>query len=300
MKLKNISANRILACLIAVFIFAFSMNFSFDANASNTSRIYRRYNATTGAYLGRYTLNALDVDNNVSTYSLIDTDERVVDFTKSGVVKLILNGPRGTAIASGFVVDSHTIATAGHCIWEPEIGRITKISEIRLFDANGNILKTVIPVESHVPQEFVNNEDQACDYGLITVNEDLSDYAIFDLGVALDSAINAHCTVSVTGFPVNINGTTVNSYTNNVMYTGNGTLTIPSLSDNNRLYYTTDTSGGNSGGPIYVTSSYYGTVYYTVIGIHTRGFNSDDVDQLNSGVRMTTDLLHFYKFNPNI
>lgn len=282
MKLKNVSLNRIIACLIAMFVFAFSMNFSFDANASNTSRTYNRYNAITGAYLGRYTLNALDVDNNVSTYTVIDTEDRVVDFTKSGVVKLLNSNE---FVGTGFVVNENTIATVAHCVSG------NKITEIRLFDTNGNVIKTVIPSEIHIPKSYVSG-NSVYDYALITVNDDLSDYAIFDLGVALDSAVTNHCSVSVTGFPTEINNTVVNDMTNNNMYTGQGVL---NSSTSYFLKYTADCSSGDSGAPVYITTSYYGTVYYTVIGMHsTSGSN------INSGVRMTTDLLHFYMHNPNI
>lgn len=293
MKLKNISVNRILACLIAVFIFAFSMNFSFDANASNTSRIYRRYNATTGAFLGRYMLGALNVNDNVSTYNVIGSDDRVVDFTKSGVVKLMGSDEY---IGTGFVVDSHTIATAAHCIWDYDNNSSIQISEIRLFDANGNISKTVTPVEAHIPQIYLNNKGAGYDYGVITVNEDLSDYAIFDLGVPLYSASDNELAISVTGFPKYLHNNeeeVVNSDTLDNMYTGNGVLSASNSND--VLYYTADASEGNSGGPVYITTSYYGTVYYTVIGIHTSGSSI-----VNSGVSMTTDLLHFYLNNSHI
>lgn len=296
MKLKNVSLNRIIACLIAMFIFAFSMNFSFDANASNTSRTYNIYNATTGAYIDRYTLNALDTENNTSTYSLVGNDDRVVDFTKSGVVKLMTSN---YYLGTGFVVSKNIIATAAHCV------KNKTISSIRLFDTNGNVSKTVTPVEVHIPKTYVDSNNTNYDYALITVNDDLSDYAIFDLGVALDSAISNHLSVSVTGFPSYLNDNSseiVNDYTQNSMYTGTGVLNFSTIYNNNnyKLYYTADSSGGNSGGPAYITISKYGKVYYTVVAIHTNGFNESSSEQLNSGTRMTTDLLHFYMHNPNV
>ncbi len=41
--------------------------------------------------------------------------------------------------------------------------------------------------------------------------------------------------------------------------------------------------------------SHNGVDYYTVIGIHTTGAGT-----FNAATRITTDLLHFYKNNPNI
>lgn len=291
MKLKNIPVNRITAVFIALFIAMFSMNFSFDTNASNTSRTYSIYKATTGAYIGGYTLNTLDIDDNlVSPHYVFGNDDRVIDFTKSGVVKILSSNE---FLGTGFVVNKNTIATAAHCV------KGYTVNKIKFFDSNGNVSKTITPSEVHIPKPYVSG-NSSYDYALIKVNEDLSDYAIFDLGVALDSAIDNHLSVSVTGFPNSLNNQlddNINNFTTDNMYTGIGTLT-PSTSlygKDYQLCYTADTSSGNSGSPVYITTSYYGKVYYTVIGINTTGSN-----KYNSGVRMSTDLLHFYMNNPNV
>jgi len=292
MKVKKISANRILACMTAIFVFALSMNFSsMDTSAESTSRTYKIFNAATGAYIDEYTLVTDSSNNNPRT--VIGDDDRAVDFTKSGVVKII----NATSRATGFVVDKHTIATAAHCIYDE------KMREIRLFDSNGNVSKTVTPVEVHVPQKYINDSQDSVnyDYGLITVKEDLSDYACFDLGTVLDSGIFNQLTVSVTGFPAEYNTK------EDKMYTGNGVLKYKSdvsiISEGKQktfyhdsaIFYTADSSKGNSGGPVYVTTSYKGKVYYTVIGVHNYGL----ID-INSATRMTPDLLHFYMNNPNV
>ncbi len=308
MKVKKISVNRILACMTAIFVFALSMNFSsMDTNAGSTSRTYKIFNATTGAYIDKYTLVTDSSNNNPRT--IIGNDDRVVDFTKSGVVKIM---DADDYIGSGFVVGVHTIATASHCVYDIEEKKPYKISEIRLFDANGNISKTVTPIESHVTQKYIEDAQDSVnyDYGLITVKEDLSDYACFDLGVTLDSAINNNSAISVTGFPRYFNNeydNPVNTHTLNKMYTGNGVLEnkgnfsgimrgLPkTFYADSTLFYTADSSGGNSGGPAYITTSYKNRVYYTVIGIHNHSLPG-----MNSATRITPDLLHFYMNNPNV
>lgn len=302
---------RAFACTVAACISVLSISFAFDTNASTDSssfRVYKRYNATTGAYLGDYSLTTNFSTNSDSDSDSINTvigdDDRVVDFTKSGVVKLMTSN---NYVGTGFVVDDHTIATAAHCV------KGYKISAIRLFDTDGNIEQTATPVETHIPQKYIANAQDSVnyDYALITVSEDLSAYEMFDLGVSLDTAIDNNTAVSVTGFPKYINNdyeNEVNNYTINNMYTGNGvlkyrddtTLVINSETKtfykDSALFYTTDSSGGNSGGPVYVTTSYYGEVYYTVIGIHNYGLGSIN---LNSATRMTPELLRFYLSNPN-
>ena len=81
-----------------------------------------------------------------------------------------------------------------------------------------------------------------------------------------------------------------------MMYSGNGQI----YDGNDKIItYTVDTSGGNSGGPVYLTESYKGKTYNTVIGINVAHPNVED-PKYNIGTRMTTDLIHFYTNNPNI
>ena len=169
----------------------------------------------------------------------------------------------------------------------------SKVTEINFFNSDGTPgLSITDAVEVHVPTLYVNgsySDYNPYDYALIKVNEDLSDYAIFNLGIMNDNFINKQTAVSVTGFPKKVN----NQEVHNVMYTGTGFIR---QSDDNELYYDIDTFGGNSGGPIYITSTFQGKAYYTVIGIHAYG----DANSYNGGARITTNLLQFYKNNPYI
>lgn len=251
--------------------------------------IYHVYDADSDTqYTDRtYTLSAA-TSTSASSRSIIGgTDSRQVDFSKSGVVKLIY----GDTVASGFVVDSHVIATAGHCA-------SNKIDSILLFNSDGTIALSATPVERHVPYEYLvsgNNCSFYNDYGLITVEEDLTDYIQFNLGIALDQAITNSQAVSVTGFPGTVQNQSVNTSTVHTMYTGTGVLVdsnSPGYCSIYRLKYNADTSGGNSGGPVYVTTTYGGNTYYTAIAIHTHAGNS--------GVRIDRDIICFYLNNPNI
>lgn len=47
-----------------------------------------------------------------------------------------------------------------------------------------------------------------------------------------------------------------------------------------------------------MTETRDGKTYYTVIAIHTHGFNDTTPNQYNSGARVTTNLIHFYYNNP--
>lgn len=283
--MRALSRNRIISAMVALVVFIAALcTYSSNVGASNTKRGYRIFNAQTNEYKCSYSLSALS-STDISR-SVIGPDGREIDWSKSGVCKIITStGSWGT----GFVVDEHTIATAAHCTYDKII------AEILLFDSNGNLELSATPVEYHVPIYYINqpNDDDKYryDYSLLTVEEDLSDYVCFNLGTTLDSFGTSNASLKVTGFSGDLNNT-LSVHTN---YTGIGN--ILSL-DDMQLFYNADTYGGNSGGPVYITETRLGNIYNTVLAIHTHKEHGDSAG--NRGTRITTDLLHFYYNNSNI
>lgn len=301
--------NRVISVLISILVFVLSICLPMyrvsAATNVNTIMYYNIYDVAEGYYDGYYSLSTVSTISTTSTRSVYDDDTRVVDFTKSGVVKLV----SGTSyVGTGFIVDAHTIATSAHCVYNKNTSDNysgNTVTSILVFNSNGAVVKTVTNLKQiHVPRLYIatntgSGEANPYDYALITVEEDLSDYAIFNLGVMMDNFPNTRSAVSVTGFPLTVNGSTVNSHSTHRMYTGTGTLLA---SDDYCCYYNTDTSGGNSGGPLYVTTTFNNKTYYTVIGIHGYGNVTCNGSSMryNAAIRMTTNLLQFYKNNPNL
>ena len=289
---KILNAKRAVAVFMAVLMTILSLSYTSNkTDAANIERQYYVYDAKTGEKIDEYYLDPVPSVNN--SRSVIGGDERTIDWTKSGVVKIITSTG---AFGSGFVVGDHVIATAAHCVYD--YGKAEKITKILLFDKNGKVTLEATPVESHVPYYYAKQGLETYDYALISVKEDLSDYACFDLGVPLDSFNNSNSVVTVTGFPGKWGKpgeeVTVNTDTQHMMYSGNG---LVCGGNDSLMYYTTDTSGGNSGGPVYITESIPGhNTYYTVVAIHAYRPHNDH-NQGNHGTCMTTDLIHFYSAN---
>ena len=282
MKTNIFSLKKITAVVIAFLMMILSVSYSdVQTDAANTDRDYRIFNSKTFEALGEYTLKK--VDSVYNNRDVIGTDDRVIDWTKSGVVKIIT--ARGS-FGTGFVVADHVIATAAHCVEE-------KLDKILLFDNNGNVTMEATPVQTHIPYIHQNAGSIEYDYALVTVKEDISSYACFGFGVPLDSFPDSNPKLTVTGFPGTIGESgsevTVNTTTKHMMYSGNGRLL---RQDSDRIYYDTDANYGDSGAPVYITESAYGNTYFTVVSIHSNYSYGE-----NYGVRVTTDLVHFYSAN---
>lgn len=306
----------------------------------STSETYHVFEASTGDHLlyNAYSLFDFNPIPNININEpdapdaiIGNEDDRLPIWDKSGIVKIMSPEAPDNFMGSGFVVAPHIIATAAHCVFNASAlipdnlfsqqGYI--ISEIRLFDNNGINTLTATPVECHVPWSFISNAYEGIyapsyDYALISVEEDLSDYMCFNLGVALNSAITNETNINVSGFPYYVEGIKVNDNTHDQMYWASGSLgewedyinasyyTANHLNDDRMFFYNVDTSGGNSGGPIYITKDVYDKngnnhqVYYDVIGINTSSvYTLGDYGIVSMGTRMNSELLRFYLHNTN-
>ena len=237
---------------------------------------------------------------------IVDTDDRIpeksVDFS-TGIVYLD-NG------CTGFVVGDHVIATAAHCVYKVEDeswlcsyfmfpNEVNAKGELQVNTATAKQYKFK---EAHLESLYKNNKvyDRTKDYALITVAEDLSNCYHFNLGIPYDmysSPVFGNYNLYVTGFPGE-------HTTNNVahLYTGFGKLYSGKEYRPDMLCYTTDTTGGNSGSPVYIKenvstqSQDYNLI--TVIGVHDGGIGTNI--KANNGVYFTPIHLKFYLNNNNI
>lgn len=263
-----------------------------EAADENISRAYYKYtysNGRTSPYLLRPTTTT--VTNDVSTYSVIGEDERkrITGTECTGIAQLSIGG-------TGFIIGDHHIATAAHCVYNKDYNQWVGSMTINTYNTNGILTgNTLTPIEAHIPSLYIdeNGGDQyKYDYALITVEEDLSDYFQFDLGTSysVTSTNFANIPIYVTGCPreTEVGG---DNGEDRLLYSAEGRIT--GTNNTNLLHYNTDTSGGNSGGPVYtVTRNIINNqiVYsYTALAIHAYGGNF--------GSLITKYHLHFLKNN---
>lgn len=264
---------------------------------SHSTKYYYEYDATSGKQIGnKYAVE--DVKNiSMSSSKMIIDDgiDRKKDYSKSGVVKLSYLKNGSSYVATGFVVDKNKILTSAHCVYETSNNApVTKL-KYTVYNSDGTVKNTYTAKSYHVPEEYQNENSYGTngylyDYALIEVNEDLSDYMIFDLGVARNYITTKNPKLYVTGYsgePISENKLL------DKMATGYGYLTSSKI-DNKNIYYTTDTVGGESGGPLYLEDSNGNLI---VIGINS---GENKVNIYNLAKRIDTDILNFVYNNSRL
>lgn len=258
-----------------------------DSTAVATTRTYIRHyygNAPSNA-ISEYSLTVNPLDNTTSNsnarghFGVIgEEDDRVHDYNTT-VVRL----DNGT----GFIIDDHVIATAAHCIFDYNTNEFID-GTVTIVDGNNRI--TLNPVYADICEDYTNKDDNY-DYALLYVEEDLSDYGAFNIGAFLNEYIGIDGEVTVSGFPKYIpNNATDPSRRDRYKATG-----YVESDYGMTLRYNADATSGTSGGPVYISEEYNGEEYNTVIGIH---FGSSG--GANFAVKITPDILKFYKSNSNI
>ena len=315
MCLKSVLKHLVSSILIAGIVFSSFAVRSEQLDAASGSRAYKVFNATTGTYITQYYIpqsQVLSTGNNRDAF--IPYGNNANDYNmKKGVVKLMSsNGYLGT----GFIVDDYTIATAAHCLIGSNTTTSNVISDILLFDNNDNIVQHATPEQIHIPTEWYNFangpqvfdtlEDEldhwTYDYGLITVEQNLSGYMHYKLGTTLNSFYPSSANsplnkeLKIIGYPYTSNDHYTNVTeieTGYALYYTNSSYYNPY---NALLYYSNEVTYGYSGSPIYFTETYNNHYYNTVIGIHTAG--NDPLYGVYSGVKFSDDHLTFYLNNP--
>lgn len=289
---------------------------------------YHKFNATSGAETESYQIPAANniVFSNISpTAGIINDDNRIIDYSQSGVVIITADNK---IVGTGFIVDSNKIITAAHVLYDTESNTAKKNIKYILYnsngkkiDINGNVVSNqdsymgISANSYHIPDMYMSalyydsgnsssvGNGLACglfqDYALIKVNENLSNYQSFDVGVFRNGIANKSQQIFVTGYNTTNQSTSDQNGGNSALLgkivTGSGYLcSAPGfgskITDKN-LFYDVDVLNGESGGPIYIKNS---DGSKTVVGINT------GINQLgfNIGTRFNTKILTFMFQNP--
>lgn len=292
-KIKVLNAKRCVAVFMAALMMILSLSYTkdnqIDVIAASKTRTYWRHNYSSPnlASYYQYDLTVNSINNSRTIFPPANNMKKDKD---TSVVRI--NG--GSYWGTGFIVGDHEIATAAHCVYSRSDDKFLKF-KISIIDENNNVIKTIPPHYVHINKNFEMASEgnfSPYDYAMIYVDEDLSEYGAFNLGVALDIYADNNGSVIVSGFP------NPDYYPDDykgkewgIRFKAAGNI-IGKTSD--AFQYNADTAGGCSGGPVYIEEKIIvnGELheYKTAIAINkTSG---------NWGARMTAEVLKLYGGNP--
>lgn len=236
-----------------------------------------------------------------STISSIDgiigVDERVrveatTEFPWRAIADLDVTFPNGTVTCTGFFVGPHTVATAGHCVYDPQTGEWA--SSIKVMPGRNSFdmpfgSETVYASSLRASSQWANLGNPEYDYGAIVLpnNELGNQVGSFKLMVLSDEELPGRL-VNISGYPADkfdlacllIPGC-------QLWLDGDPVATIsPKI-----INYGADTYGGQSGSPVW-----YFDAFWNVIAIHTRSFGDSTCDQdTNCGTRITQEIIQKFQ-----
>lgn len=216
------------------------------------------------------------------TFSVIGTDQRnrqedTMSFPSSAIVRITRNGD---SHCTGYMVSEDTVLTAGHCLYDP--ASKTWFDGL-LFNPGSNGLL-------HRPYGTSAASNKWTDVNWVKTGNPDSDWGVVKLEKPLGKNSGwfglRSTEGNISGTKVTLRGYPGDKWLGFQMWTMDGQILE---STSNRLCYTIDTAGGQSGSPI------YGTNDKVAIGIHTNGVGATSspcsTSPRNSGVRITPGLL---------
>lgn len=265
--------------------------------------------------LTEYTLTLPGQTETAATASIQPPTSMAVDNGETAIVKLKHSN---TKWGTGTIVGDHIIATAAHCVYDFKTGLFKDFS-IQIIDSGNTVIDTFYPKYIHIEKDYgrkyyendIEKNDYQDDYALIYVEDDLSEYGKFEIGLGLDSFVNDTTgtkRIKVSGFPEPCNWIPSGSSAGS-RYISEGSIIYKSENPSNLIFYNAITYNGDSGAPAYVDETYtFDGIQYnckTMIGIHV---NSNHLKEQNTpynshygySCKITTDKLKFYRSNPYI
>ncbi len=221
--------------------------------------------------------------NDASTYSLIGKDNRTKvedteEFPYSAICYIEIDWPDGsTSLGTAWMIYSDIAITAGHCVYSSKHGGWAE--NIKLWpgkDGYGfwnNPYGTTETTSLHTASQWTASEDEEYDWAVLELEDNIGDKTGW-FGFGWTSADLTGTEVTISGYPGE-----------HQYYQYKMTDEITRCTANKLYYNVLDTTGGQSGSPIYTS----GNVAY---GIHCYGLNSNGE---NSGTRITEWRYNYFK-----
>lgn len=217
------------------------------------------------------------------------TDERtrIVETNEAPwrmVCALAIDGPWGAFLGTGWLVGPRTIITAGHCVYDTKQmgGWANKITIAPGQDGDERPYGSFDSTKFSTVDLWVKNQDPDFDISAIHLAEPVGDrVGWFQVASLTDDQLKDYM-LNVSGYPAQPGGGTQQWWAKN---------RIREVTPR-RIFYDVDTSGGQSGAPVYIIEKEGAPP--TVVGIHAYGVGGTPQSiplQVNSAPRIIPEVV---------
>lgn len=248
---------------------------------ANGDTRYISYNCITGEEtiidMSKYECDVTSVESNMpSTRVVIGPDgrEKVEDTTIApfkGIGYLYCEMPSSISGARGScsAFAANAAITAAHVVWDSncdEYAENIQITFARSDDYKPYGTVTAQPTEIIIPEQYKNTQSTNYDYAILVYGTTISNYR-FGF-TSKSSATSVGTNVTVTGYPKDASTAIKNPDPNShCQWTASGSITA---STTYTISYEIDTTGGQSGAPVYNTTN-------QIVGIHHGGNSTSNI-----------------------
>ena len=212
------------------------------------------------------------------------------------ICALRIHAAGGTSVGTGWMIGPRTVLTAGHCILHDRMGALERIEVIAGRDGeaepHGRIEVPAARTDVHPRWRTGREPDR--DVGVLHLDTELGrSTGWFATAMAADEALEG-VLMNVAGYPYEVEVNAFGEQLDPPRVIGGRELWWNSdglsSAEDERIFYATDTSGGQSGGPVWTSTDQGGMPIG--LGIHAYGIGRASVgDQArNSAVRIDQDL----------
>ncbi|MDV2933732.1 trypsin-like serine peptidase [Enterococcus faecalis] len=204
-----------------------------------------------------------------------DTRTRItntVSFPNSTIGKMVMTFPNGqTYVGTGWRYGNKVAITAGHCVYSKRDGGWARsVAFYPGKNDSSNPLGVYYATSLFTDTKYIATEDSNYDWGMLRFSSNVG-YKTGYLGAEWSTGSQVGTTVTVRGYP---------GERQNQMWTSSGRITGSGSSKTN---YSIDTTGGQSGAPVYR----YSSGSYRALAIHTNSYGS-----YNQGERIDRSLFN--------
>ena len=194
------------------------------------------------------------------------------DFPNTTIGQIVITYKNGSqAVGTAWMYGNKVAVTAGHCVYsKADGGWARSVAFYPGKNGSKNPIGVFYATQLYTDKKFVESENSNFDWGMLRFKTNVADKTGY-LGAEWTTASQVGTNVIVRGYPAEKNK-------QGQMWTGSGKITGSGTSKTN---YSIDTTGGQSGSPVYRISD----EQYRALAIHTNSYKN-----YNQGERIDKSL----------